>query len=54
MKAIQGRDSFYLVQKAYKFEPSAEQSVRVSRQRRVCDTRLPTAVPSDCAPSAQT
>ena len=25
MKAMQGKDSFYLVQKAYKFEPSAEQ-----------------------------
>jgi hypothetical protein len=42
MKAVRGKDSFYLVQKAYKFEPSAEQvslwgdfldSVKV------CDTR---------------
>jgi hypothetical protein len=44
MKAIQGRDSFYLVQKAYKFLPSDAQKKewgdyldRIS----VCDTRRP-------------
>ena len=44
MKAIQGRDSFYLVQKAYKFEPSAEQRAQWDTYLdsiRVCDTRLP-------------
>jgi hypothetical protein len=44
MKAIQGRDSFYLVQKAYKFEPSAEQKTQWGGYLdsvRVCDTRLP-------------
>jgi hypothetical protein len=43
MKAMQGRDSFYLVQKAYAFEPSAEQSRKWSEfldSVRVCDTRL--------------
>jgi hypothetical protein len=39
-----GRDSFYLVQKAFKFEPSAEQG-RIwggfLDSARVCDTRLP-------------
>lgn len=44
MKAMQGRDSFYLVQKAYKFEPSAGQVSRWGGfldSVRVCDTRLP-------------
>ena len=44
LKALQGRDSFYLVQKAYKFEPAAEQMSRWSSfldSVRVCDTRLP-------------
>jgi hypothetical protein len=44
MKAMQGRDSFYLVQKAFKFEPSAEQSRNWGGFLdgvRVCDTRLP-------------
>ena len=44
MKALQGRDSFYLVQKAYKFEPSAEQRKEWGGfldSVRVCDTRLP-------------
>jgi hypothetical protein len=42
MKAIQGRDSFYLVQKAYKFEPSAEQKASWGAYLdsvTVCDTR---------------
>lgn len=44
MKAIQGRDSFYLVQKAFKFEPTAEQRKEWGNYLdsvRVCDTRLP-------------
>lgn len=44
MKAIQGSDSFYLVQKAYKFTPSPEQTKRWGGfldSVRVCDTRLP-------------
>jgi hypothetical protein len=44
MKAIQGRDSFYLVQKAYKFEPSAEQRATWAAYLdsvSVCDTRRP-------------
>ena len=44
MKALQGRDSFYLVQKAYKFEPSAEQRKEWGGfldSVRLCDTRLP-------------
>ncbi len=44
MKAIQGRDSFYLVQKAYKFEPSSEQKATWGAYLdsvSVCDTRRP-------------
>ena len=44
MKAIQGRDSFYLVQKAYKFEPTAEQKTTWGAYLDsvgVCDTRRP-------------
>lgn len=44
MKALQGRDSFYLVQKAYKFEPSAGQRKEWGGfldSVRICDTRLP-------------
>lgn len=44
LKAVQGKDSFYLVQKAYRFEPSAEQMAKWDRCLdgvRVCDTRLP-------------
>ncbi len=44
MKALQGRDSFYLVQKAYKFDPSAGQRKEWGGYLdsvRVCDTRLP-------------
>jgi hypothetical protein len=43
MKAIQGRDSFYLVQKAFKFDPSAVQRKEWGGYLdsvRVCDTRL--------------
>lgn len=42
-KAIKGNDSFYLVQKAFKFEPSKEQVVQWMRyfgSVMVCDTRL--------------
>ena len=44
MKAIQGRDSFYLVQKAYKFEPSEAQKKEWGAyldSAWVCDTRRP-------------
>ena len=44
MKAIQGKDSLYLVQKAYKFAPSTEQVASWARffdDIRVCDTRVP-------------
>ena len=44
MKAIQGRDSFYLVQKAYKFEPTAEQKKQWDDyldSATLCDTRRP-------------
>jgi hypothetical protein len=44
-KGVQGADSFYLVQKAYKFEPSAEQTAAWARfldDVKVCDTRSPT------------
>ena len=43
-KAIQGNDSFYVVQKAFKFSPSREQVVTWTRYLRkiaVCDSRLP-------------
>jgi hypothetical protein len=43
-KAIQGNDSFYLVQKAFKFDPSKEQIVQLMnflKDVKVCDTRLP-------------
>jgi len=43
-KAIQGNDSFYVVQKAFKFEPSRAQVVEWARYLKrvsVCDTRLP-------------
>jgi len=44
MKALQGKDSFYVVQKAFKFAPSKEQTAtwtQYLRQVSVCDTRLP-------------
>lgn len=43
-KAIQGNDSFYVVQKAFKFSPSKEQIVTWTQYLRkiaVCDSRLP-------------
>lgn len=43
MKAIQGNDSFYVVQKAYKFTPSAEQESKwlgYLGEVLVCDTRI--------------
>lgn len=43
-KAIAGRDSFYVVQKAFKFEPNNDHLVQWMRYLRsvaVCDTRLP-------------
>ena len=43
VKTIQGNDSFYVVQKAFKFQPSDEQTERWSQYLRrimVCDTRL--------------
>ena len=42
-KAVQGNDSFYLVQKAFKFEPSKEQITRwmgYLRKVSVCDLRI--------------
>ena len=42
-KAVQGNDSFYLVQKAFKFEPSKEQITRwmgYLRNVSVCDSRI--------------
>jgi hypothetical protein len=44
MKAIGGNDSLYVVQKAFKFEPSKEQIVQWTQYLRkvaVCDTRRP-------------
>lgn len=42
-KAVQGNDSFYLVQKAFKFMPSQEQAtgaLRYLTDVKVCDSRL--------------
>jgi hypothetical protein len=44
LKAVQGNDSFYVVQKAFKFTPSKEQVVQWMKYLRavaVCDSRLP-------------
>jgi hypothetical protein len=44
VKAIQGNDSFYVVQKAFKFDPSREQMVEWTRYLKtvsVCDSRIP-------------
>ncbi len=44
LKAVQGRDSFYLVQRAFGFEPSAKQikaSTAFIDAAKVCDTRVP-------------
>jgi hypothetical protein len=43
-KAVQGNDSFYLVQKAFKFMPNQEQATRWLKYLtdvKVCDSRLP-------------
>lgn len=43
-KAIKGNDSFYVVQKAFRFEPAREQvmqSMQYLRKVSLCDTRLP-------------
>lgn len=43
-KAIRGADAFYVVQKAFRFEPSREevhQWMRYLRQVAVCDNRVP-------------
>ena len=43
-KAIKGNDSFYVVQKAFRFEPTQEQVnqwIQYLRSVSVCDTRLP-------------
>lgn len=43
-KAIQGNGSFYVVQKAFKFDPSKEQVVKWTgylKKVTVCDSRLP-------------
>lgn len=44
MKAIQGNDSFYLVQVAFKHEPSSDeitQWMNYLREVQICDTRIP-------------
>ncbi len=44
IKAMQGNDSFYVVQKAFKFTPSNDevvQSMKYLRAVAVCDSRLP-------------
>jgi hypothetical protein len=43
-KAIAGNDSFYLVQKAFRFEPTKEQVEHWTKYLKtvaVCDTRIP-------------
>jgi hypothetical protein len=43
-KVVQGNDSFYVVQKAFKFTPSKDQVVQWTnylKQVQVCDTRAP-------------
>jgi hypothetical protein len=43
-KAIKGNDSFYLVQKAFRFLPEQDQATRwiqYLRSIQVCDSRLP-------------
>jgi hypothetical protein len=43
-KAIQGNDSFYVVQKAFKYEPSRDEVVTWTRYLKtvtVCDSRIP-------------
>ncbi|MGQ2978810.1 MAG: hypothetical protein ACT6Q9_03835 [Polaromonas sp.] len=44
LKAIQGNDSFYLVQRAYKASPTSDQvtaAMQHLRAVKVCDSRLP-------------
>jgi len=44
VKGIQGNDSFYVVQKAFKFVPTADQTtpwMQYLRKVMVCDSRLP-------------
>jgi hypothetical protein len=44
MKGVQGRDSFYLVQKAFRSEPTPQQVKSVDAllaAAKVCDTRIP-------------
>jgi hypothetical protein len=44
LRAIQGADSFYVVQKAYKFTPSREQEskwIAFLQSASVCDSRVP-------------
>lgn len=53
-KAIEGNDSFYLVQKSFRFEPSDAQvreSIEYFRSVTVCDPRLPER-PCPAAPQA--
>ncbi|WP_322517475.1 hypothetical protein SR870_08070 [Rhodopseudomonas palustris] len=43
-KAVRGRENFYLLQKAHRFEPNAKQRKALARlfdASRVCDTRVP-------------
>lgn len=43
-KAVQGGDSFYVVQKAFRFQPTPEQMtpwIEYLRAQRVCDPRVP-------------
>ena len=44
LKAIRGKDSFYVVQKAFRFEPTEQQVAKWTQYLRdvyVCDTRAP-------------
>jgi len=44
MKAIEGNDSFYLVQVAFRYEPTEADIIRwmnYLRDVQVCDSRLP-------------
>jgi hypothetical protein len=52
-KALQGNDSFYVVQKAFKFDPPKEQIVQWTLWLKgvaLCDTRLPERA---CPPGIQ-
>ena len=55
-KAVQGNDSFYVVQKAFRFEPTNEQMkpwIEYLRDIRLCDTRLPIQACPTLAPAKQ-